>query len=252
VPSSVCSVFGTDGDDLLVGSPLNDVLCGFGGEDQIEGGDGDDVLYGGDGDDALIGGEGTDCMIGQEGVDSADTTPGEAAEVERSADNEPSGITVDAEGRCIAAVKSPSISPRPTDPDSVGRPETLPGSFSASGAPEEPTAEASATTSAAAAPESAGVSLSVEGGSLTVRRGRVSLDVSCSASTRGELVLLAGSRRIGHRRFVCQAPETTVRVRLNAAGRRLTAADDRVRARVLMLAAGETVEEPVQLVSPRG
>jgi hypothetical protein len=235
VPSSVCTTFGTDGDDLLVGTPLNDILCGFGGNDQLEGGDGDDVLYGGGGDDVLIGGEGDDCMIGQGGSDSADTTPGEPAEVERSADDEPSGIGVGPDGRCITAVKGPSIRPRQSDPNVVGPPGSSAGM--------------SATTPAASAATAPGVSLSVEGGPRTVRRGRVRLRMTCSAPTRGELVLLAGSQRIGHRRFVCRAPESTVRVRLNAAGRELLAGEDRVRARVLVLAAGRTVEQPIVLVS---
>ena len=74
--------------------------------------------------------------------------------------------------------------------------------------------------------------------------------VSCSAEAAAELVLLAGSQRIAHKRFTCTPPETTVRVRLNDAGRKLVADDDRVQARVLVLAGGSTVSRQVQLVSP--
>jgi hypothetical protein len=78
---------------------------------------------------------------------------------------------------------------------------------------------------------------------------RVRVRVSCTASVSAELVMLAGTRRIAHRRFACLPPGRTVRVRLNVAGRRLVARDGRVRARVLVLAGGRTVAGRVLLVS---
>ena len=250
VPSTVCNVFGTDGDDLLIGTSLDEILCGFGGNDQIEGGDGNDVLYGGDGDDVLIGGEGDDCMLGGAGNDSADTTPGEAAEVERSADDEPSGIQVDATGQCIAAVKGPSTQPRQSDPNLVPPPSN---SLGATRRPESSTSGTTLPVATTAVDEPAGgVRLAIAEGDRTVRRGRVRLRVSCSASVPGELVLLADAERIARKRFVCTAPDTTVRVRLNAAGRELVAGDDSVPVQVLVLAAGTTVSGQVVLVSRPG
>jgi predicted extracellular nuclease/2',3'-cyclic-nucleotide 2'-phosphodiesterase (5'-nucleotidase family)/Ca2+-binding RTX toxin-like protein len=69
---------GTDGDDVIVGTPLADTLDGGDGDDDISGlagadvlagGDGDDTLDGGDGDDVLDGGEGDDTLIGGAGND---------------------------------------------------------------------------------------------------------------------------------------------------------------------------------------
>ena len=244
-PSTVCTVFGTDGDDILVGTPFNDVLCGFGGNDRLEGGDGDDELLGGSGDDVLIGGEGVDCMVGGPGVDSADTTPGEAAEVERSADHDPSGIGLDGEGRCVSAVKGPSQVPRQSParivPPLVGA------------RPVVPRPQASAPVARAASPSSVsgGVRIGLPGGTtLAVKKGAIRVRVSCSATTSVELVLNAGAKQIADQRFTCHPPERTVRVRLNKDGRTLVAGDDdKVDARLLALAAGQTVARQVQLVS---
>lgn len=81
------SVFGTDGDDLLVGGRGDDRLYGNGGDDLIDaahgddqlfgnkgndtlsGGSGDDQLYGGDHDDVLSGGSGNDQLYGGEDND---------------------------------------------------------------------------------------------------------------------------------------------------------------------------------------
>jgi len=261
VPSSVCSVFGTDGDDVRMGTPFADILCGFGGNDRLDGGEGDDVLLGGDGDDVLLGGEGTDCMVGGPGTDSADTTPGEFAEVEQSADNEPTGdVQFDAAGNCIAGVK-------PDSPGAQGqsgheqygfaqgqvqggieptRPQ-LPGL-----APEGSAPVAGIVSVAASGSRSGLADLRLPRGARAVRRGIVRLRVSCSAFAPGELVLLAGSRRIAYRRFACRPPGRTVRVRLNDAGRRFLTRDDRVRVRMLVLAGGRTVSRRVLLVTPRG
>lgn len=77
----------------------------------------------------------------------------------------------------------------------------------------------------------------------------VRVPVSCSALVPGELVLLAGSKRLAHKRFTCTPPKETVHVRLNNAGRKLVARDDRVQGRLLVLAAARTVSRQVQLVS---
>jgi Ca2+-binding RTX toxin-like protein len=60
---------GTDGDDLIVGTPGPDVILGGGGRDRINGKSGNDVLCGEDGDDKLVGGAGNDALRGGEGND---------------------------------------------------------------------------------------------------------------------------------------------------------------------------------------
>lgn len=54
------SVFGSSGDDILIGGQHNDILYGGAGNDQLFGGNGGDTLIGGAGDDILWGGEGAD------------------------------------------------------------------------------------------------------------------------------------------------------------------------------------------------
>lgn len=73
-PSILCTITGTNGDDLLKGTRENDVICGLGGDDILLGGvDGDDLLLGGEGRDRLRGGSGEDILRGEAGDDSLDT-----------------------------------------------------------------------------------------------------------------------------------------------------------------------------------
>jgi hypothetical protein len=65
-----CDVFGTNGDDVLVGTDDAQVICGFRGRDVLVGNGGGDVLLGGDGVDSLKGGLGDDAMRGGTGRDS--------------------------------------------------------------------------------------------------------------------------------------------------------------------------------------
>ncbi|MFP5353353.1 MAG: S8 family serine peptidase [Actinomycetota bacterium] len=89
-----CDIFGTLGDDVLVGTDAADVICAFGGndmvaaaagddevlvnggDDRVQGGDGDDRLYGGAGRDRLEGDLGADLLVGGPGSDSLDGGPG--------------------------------------------------------------------------------------------------------------------------------------------------------------------------------
>jgi len=81
----VCTIAGTNGNDILIGTRGDDVICGFGGndiivgrggDDRIFGGDGRDILFGGRGDDALYGENGSDILIGGRGNDYLDGGPG--------------------------------------------------------------------------------------------------------------------------------------------------------------------------------
>ena len=61
---------GGRGDDVVLGGSGNDRLHGGKGDDRLEGGDGDDKLFGGKGDDLLIGGDGDDTLFGGKGDDT--------------------------------------------------------------------------------------------------------------------------------------------------------------------------------------
>lgn len=72
------TMFGQDGDDLLLGGKGanvmfggagNDTLRGRGGDDRISGGDGNDLIFGGAGDDTLRAGAGGDTLSGGNGAD---------------------------------------------------------------------------------------------------------------------------------------------------------------------------------------
>jgi len=61
---------GTNGPDLLIGTPDNDVINGLGGNDTIKGEGGSDVLVGGAGWDNIRGGAGNDYILGEAGNDT--------------------------------------------------------------------------------------------------------------------------------------------------------------------------------------
>lgn len=62
--SEDCSIFGSQVNDVLIGTDGKDVICGLGGDDLIIGKGGDDILIGGDGKDNLYGSTGSDlCEI---------------------------------------------------------------------------------------------------------------------------------------------------------------------------------------------
>jgi protocatechuate 3,4-dioxygenase beta subunit len=67
---AVCTIVGTDGDDVLEGTDGPDVICGLGGNDTLRGLGGIDVLDGGAGNDDLVGGDGDDLLFGGDGTDS--------------------------------------------------------------------------------------------------------------------------------------------------------------------------------------
>lgn len=75
---SIESIWGTDFDDVLVGSAGDetlwgrdgdDRLVGRGGNDILLGGHGNDFVIGGPGDDSVFGGYGNDVLVGGDGVD---------------------------------------------------------------------------------------------------------------------------------------------------------------------------------------
>jgi len=62
-------IVGTDGDDVLQGTPERDVIWGGGGDDEITGSLGNDLLCGGPGADLIHGGRGNDIADGGAGAD---------------------------------------------------------------------------------------------------------------------------------------------------------------------------------------
>ena len=68
--SNIENVFGTSGDDTIIGDGQANVFSGLGGADTLAGRAGDDTLAGGQGDDHLTGGEGNDVLEGDQGRDT--------------------------------------------------------------------------------------------------------------------------------------------------------------------------------------
>ena len=65
----LCTIVGTEIDDVLVGTSGDDVICGLGGDDVINGETGNDRLIGGDGIDQILGDDGDDYLEGGPGAD---------------------------------------------------------------------------------------------------------------------------------------------------------------------------------------
>jgi len=63
----VCTITGTNGNDILIGTRGDDVICGFGGNGIIVGRGGDDRIFGGAGNDAIFGSRGNDALFGEIG-----------------------------------------------------------------------------------------------------------------------------------------------------------------------------------------
>jgi len=62
-------LYGTSGDDVIVGSSKRDIIFGRGGNDVICSFDGADIVYAGRGNDLVFGGNGRDRIFGQRGQD---------------------------------------------------------------------------------------------------------------------------------------------------------------------------------------
>jgi len=60
-------LWGTGGNDILIGGNDDDILSGGAGDDRLEGGAGDDVIDGGGGNDILTGGAGDDLFVFTDG-----------------------------------------------------------------------------------------------------------------------------------------------------------------------------------------
>lgn len=67
--SSSFPLYGTNGNDSLLGGITNEILKGFKGNDTLDGAGGNDTIYGGAGSDRLFGQAGNDSLIGGIGND---------------------------------------------------------------------------------------------------------------------------------------------------------------------------------------
>ncbi len=75
--SSIELVFGTPGNDVMVGDAADNTFWGGAGDDNLSGGPGNDLLEGQDGDDVLSGDEGFDDVEGGDGDDVFLWVPGD-------------------------------------------------------------------------------------------------------------------------------------------------------------------------------
>jgi thermitase len=72
-----CTIRGTNGDNVLKGTPRSDRICGLGGNDVIRGLSGNDTLVGGAGRDQLLGSFGNDTLDSKDGVRGNDILDGD-------------------------------------------------------------------------------------------------------------------------------------------------------------------------------
>lgn len=107
-------ITGSNGNDVLNGSPNgeqllgldgNDILNGNGGDDFLDGGPGVDILNGGDGDDTLRGGPGADTINGGAGIDTA-TYSGSANSVAVNLNLATAQSGGDAEGDILTSIEN--------------------------------------------------------------------------------------------------------------------------------------------------
>jgi hemolysin type calcium-binding protein/parallel beta helix pectate lyase-like protein len=75
--TKVATIVGTEGPDLIVGTPGRDVIQAGGGDDRIYGQSGADLICGGGGNDRLFGNGGADRLLGGRGVDFLRGGPGD-------------------------------------------------------------------------------------------------------------------------------------------------------------------------------
>ena len=66
---TTCTITGTAGDDVLLGTPTDDVICALGGDDVVRGREGNDRVNAGAGNDVVYGNAGNDVVAGWYGAD---------------------------------------------------------------------------------------------------------------------------------------------------------------------------------------
>ena len=226
VTEDECTIRGTLGDDMLLGTAMVDLICGFGGNDTIDGGGGDDTIYGGPGDDTITGGTGSDCMAGGPGSDTfPDAQPGDTV----AADTLPGG-TVGPDGRCRPHVTpgtggsgggggGPAPTPTPT---------VIPGE---EGQPRNNESSSDLTVTAQTGSVALAIAQALQGSepdvtigdTATVKDGVANLFLECGTPVSGTVVLVVKrgkkQQRAGSSPFSCDPPSTVVKVKLKKSAR---------------------------------
>ena len=64
-----CTMFGTEGDDRIIGTKKTDIVCALGGDDVVKTKGGPDVIDGADGNDTARGAKKADLLLGLKGKD---------------------------------------------------------------------------------------------------------------------------------------------------------------------------------------
>jgi Ca2+-binding RTX toxin-like protein len=75
-PLPICTITGTEGNDVLLGTDGDDVICALGGRDVVSSGLGNDLVYGGAGGDTIEDQGGSDLLYGEGGGDTLLGGPG--------------------------------------------------------------------------------------------------------------------------------------------------------------------------------
>jgi hypothetical protein len=78
LPPPEGAIVGTNGPDILNGTPFGDTIFGLGGPDIINGGGGNDLICGGAGSDLITGGAGDDVLDVKDRVSGNDSVNGGA------------------------------------------------------------------------------------------------------------------------------------------------------------------------------
>ena len=126
-------IVGNGGADRIFGAAGNDVICGNGGADHIQGGPGADLILGGWGNDRIIGGDGPDDLRGGRDVDfisgksgrdrivggtEADRIVGNLGRDTCTVDNTDTQVTNCEEGNSVSLAGTGDTVARPVIPDS--------------------------------------------------------------------------------------------------------------------------------------
>ncbi|MEH2326967.1 MAG: calcium-binding protein [Nostoc sp.] len=117
---------GADGNDSLAGGTAKDSLSGGNGNDTLDGGIGNDILIGGNGNDTFIGSQGNDSINGGEGIDTADYSELDQAIILSGVGTieKPGGIGQDQLFRVEKVIANPNVANNTIDAS-----KSLPGVF---------------------------------------------------------------------------------------------------------------------------
>ena len=183
-------VFGLGGDDSFSAAPGVGALSGLSidggdGADTIVGSDGADRILGGDGNDTIVPGGGSDVVFAGAGDDQVGLRDG-GPDVAHGDDGNDSVLTDGASVDSVDGFESVDAPPPPAVPPP---PATTPP-------PIQPPADVP-PPSAPPSPVRSATPLRITGSVVNVRRGRVSIRVSCPATSMSHCTGLLTLRRAG-------------------------------------------------------